>query len=126
MRLVAYALCVWLLSGCTFIGMGIGADTTRFVATQNPSEGDTIRVTTRGGEHIVGRLDAKENGALALSTGDAVPFEDIRVIERRSNYFARGAAIGALIDVVCWGAIIAGMVVGASNRSSFSFGGGGF
>lgn len=106
--------------------MGIGADTQRFVATSDPSEGDTIRVTTRGGARVVGRLDAKEDGAIELSTGDEIPFEDIRVIERRSNYFARGAAIGALIDVVCWGAIIAGMVVGASNRSGFSFAGGGF
>ncbi len=116
-RLIAFALFIvtsFVLSGCTFIGMGIGAAVPRYTETSNPSEGDTVRITTQDGEQVQATLDAKNGNVLTLSNGYELPFEKIRKMERRSNNLARGAAIGGVIDTVITVALV---IVTASTFS---------
>ncbi len=100
--LLLLLVATWLLSGCTFVGLGVGAATPRYVPTETVSAGDDVRVDT-GSAEVTGDVVATNPSGLAIATGERVievPHKTTKAIKRRSgtNWFT-GLAIGFAIDV---------------------------
>ena len=132
MRCIALALLVassFVLSGCTFIGMGIGAAMSKDASVESVSRGDDVRVTTDAGEVVAGTVTPSRGDAVTVERDEhcgtvwlptpcrvtRVQREHIRSIVRHTSYIGTGAAVGAVIDLLCIAAAIAGLVAFESN-----------
>jgi hypothetical protein len=106
-RIIIHALFVlgaFLVSGCTLIGMGIGAAVPRYTPTEDPRPGDTVRATTVDGQVAVGEVESADARVLVLR-GDARSRrvwsrESLSLLEERSSYLGLGAGVGFLIDAL--------------------------
>jgi hypothetical protein len=115
--LLTVALLCWLLSGCTVIGLGIGAavdhhvDRPRYTTSENAQNippGSAVRVTLTSGDTLRGKfiglrtLSAEQQFMMQSNRQTVgIPLENIQRIyasPRRTYYWGLGAVIGLAVD----------------------------
>lgn len=113
------------LSGCTLVGLGIGASTPSYEQVPPPyasiEPGRDVRLTTtpvRSEEpwpppHVYGRFRSADEGAVVLEDR-TIPRRDVeRVDVRTGTYWKTGLLVGACFDVT----LAISIAVIASNAS---------
>ncbi len=123
-RLLAFALLLFGLlavSGCTLIGMGIGAAVPKYTPVHSASAGTSVRVTTDDGASVEGTIEKTEADAI-LVHGEGqtfrLPLDRIRDLEKRTSHLGTGAAVGGVIDGVCVVAALVALFFAAESFSS--------
>ncbi len=120
--LLLMLLATWLLSGCTFIGLGVGAATPRYVPTETVSVGDDVRVDT-GSTEVSGDVIGTSPSSVGIASGGRVidvPRKTIKTIERRSGTnWLMGLGIGFAIDATLATAVGIAVAVAFSQWHGF-------
>jgi hypothetical protein len=143
MHRVAFAMLLaasFALSGCTFIGMGIGAAASKTTPVAGAHLDDDVVVTTTDGQRTEGTVtQTNANGITVALRGTCGTPERPRVcrewrqrserilaIEKHESYVGLGAGIGAIIDVACLVASVVAYGVLKNGGLGSSFGAGAF
>jgi hypothetical protein len=105
------------LAGCTFIGLGIGANTDRTRDVQRPlAPGTDLRLELTDGRTVNGKLVWESPGAMAVGS-EVVPRTQIRSMrERIGSYALEGLFTGVIIDAAA--VLITFLVVRSSIASA--------
>ncbi|HSQ64613.1 MAG TPA: hypothetical protein VLM85_15425 [Polyangiaceae bacterium] len=123
-RLFALALLLLAslaLSGCTLIGLGIGAAVPKYTPVDSASAGTRVRVTTDEGATVEGTVEKNEaSGLVVRGEGQTyqLPLDRIRQLEERTSHLRTGAAVGGAIDGMCLVAAFVLFAVAVENFSS--------